>query len=236
VAERDAAGKKVHYTRTDRGTAGYKPTWEQEQSVEGFRKLLLRRHLLRWLRGVDGAFYVPFIGDGDIASKLYRRRPIYGADLDPQRVQTVRRRLQGATVIEADCDSWPFPNVETPFVLADFDAFSAPYTSFRSFWKEAPKGQRLVCVFTDGHRQGLNRTGWWNHPDGRKIRLGHEGGPRMGDREKKLPIFGSYLSKHIWPWFDMQIERAGYRQLDRFRYQRDMMIYWGFAIERRPAS
>jgi hypothetical protein len=234
VAERDAAGKKVHYTRSQRGVSGYKPTWEQEQSVEGFRKVLLRRHLLRWLRNTEGAFYVPFIGDGEIAAKLYRGRPIFGADLDPDRVANARRRLPRATVIEADCDLWPFPNVETEggFILADFDSFSAPYASFRSFWANAPKGRRLVCVFTDGHRQGLNRTGWWNHPDGRKIRLGHEGGPRMGDREKKLPIYGSYLTKHVWPWFDLKVKEAGYHYLDRWRYQRDMMVYHGFAIER----
>jgi hypothetical protein len=236
MAERDALGRKVHYTRTDRGIQGYKPTWEQEQNVLSFRKLLMRRHILRWLAGRPGAFYVPFMGDGDIADALYRGRAIYGADLDPDRVAVARGRFPDADIRIADCDAWPFVDIDVPFALADFDAFSAPYASFRSFWKGATKAERLVVIFTDGHRQGLNRTGWFNHPSGEKIRLGRPGGPRMGDRDLKLPYFNAYLTRYIWPWFDALIAKseAGgpFRVLDRWRYQRDMMIYWAMAIER----
>lgn len=222
MAQRDAVGKKV------KAAKGVAATWEQEQSVLLFRKLLLRRHLMRWVRTTKGPFYVPFIGDGDIAVKLYGGRQVYGADLDPERVEVARMRLPGAEIREADCDSWPFPGLRHPVALADFDSYTEPYTSFRSFWKCAPKADRLVVVFTDGHRQGLLRTGWFDHPAGHKIRLGHEGGPRMGDPELKRPVFNSYLSKHVWPWFEDYIEP--YRVLDRWRYQRDMMVYWGAAI------
>ena len=64
---------------------------EGQQHVDLYRKLLLRRHLLRWAS--DGAAYVPFIGDGDIAAQLYGERTIYGADLDPERVEVARGRL-----------------------------------------------------------------------------------------------------------------------------------------------
>src|SRR5262245_51380896 len=133
MPERDVAGRKIRYgkehARSAAGASGvvYKPTWEQEQSVMLFRKILLRRHLLRWLRSAPGAFYVPFIGDGEIAVKLYRGRDIYGADLDPQRVQTARQSLPRAVIREADCDSWPFPDLEgVEFAFADFDSFSEP--------------------------------------------------------------------------------------------------------------
>lgn len=228
MAQRDAAGKKVRYTKSEVGTVGYKPTWEQEQNVLSFRKLLMRRHLLRWLRGRPGAFYVPFIGDGDIAVELYSDRMIYGADLDGERVEVAQGRIPGGDIRLADCDSWPFPDVDAPFALADFDAFSEPYASFRSFWKCATKADRIVVLFTDGHRQGIVRTGSFNHPSGAKTKLG-EG--YNGDRTVKMPYYGHYLSKHIWPWFDDLIAEE-WRLLDRWRYQRSMMIYWGMAIER----
>lgn len=45
----------------------------QKQHVDAFRKIALRRELLRY--AVPGAAYVPFCGDGDIASQLYYQRP-----------------------------------------------------------------------------------------------------------------------------------------------------------------
>lgn len=212
------------------GTVGvYKPTWEQEQNVLSFRKLLLRRHLLRWLRGRPGAVYVPFMGDGDIADVLYRKREIYGADLDADRVQAASSRFPDADIRVADCDLWPFEDVTAPIAIADFDAFTEPYTSFRSFWAGAEKADRLCLFFTDGHRQGLIRTGWFNSPDGSKVKLGD--GLR-GDPKIKAPYYWKYLPVHIWPYFDGLVA-SEWRLLDRWRYQRDMMIYWGMAIERK---
>ena len=51
----------------------------QRQHVDMYRKVLLRRRLLR--KAVDGAVYVPFIGNGYLAVELYQDRRIYGADL-----------------------------------------------------------------------------------------------------------------------------------------------------------
>lgn len=227
---RHEEGQKVKFTKAEMGTVGvYKPTWEQEQNVLSFRKLLLRRHLLRWLRGRPGAVYVPFMGDGDIADVLYRKREIYGADLDADRVQAASSRFPDADIRVADCDLWPFEDVTAPIAIADFDAFTEPYTSFRSFWAGAEKADRLCLFFTDGHRQGLVRTGWFNSPGGEKIKLG-EG--LRGDPKIKQPYYWKYLSKHIWPYFD-ELIASEWRMLDRWRYQRDMMIYWGMAIERK---
>jgi hypothetical protein len=225
-------GRKVKFTKAETGTRGvYKPTWEQEQNVLSFRKLLLRRHLMRHIRGNDHPVYVPFIGDGDIADAMYRDRPIYGADLDGDRIVTASSRgFARADLRVADCDEWPFKDVHLPFAMADFDAFTEPYAAFRAFWAGAVKDDRLVLVFTDGHRQGLVRTGWFDHPSGEKIKLG-EG--LRGDPVVKAPFYWKYLSEHIWPWFDAEILGQDWRLLDRWRYQRDMMIYWGMALERK---
>lgn len=187
-----------------------------------YRKVLLRKHMLR--HAVDGPAYVPFIGDGDIAVDCYRDRTIYGADLDPVRVATAQDRLTGDIRV-ADCDSWPFPGVGDRFAIADFDAYVDPYVSFRSFWSMANHHDRLVLFFTDGRRQGLERSGSWTKPDGTKVKL------RPGP--EKQAVFNFYLGKHVFPWFDDFIKP--WRVIHRMRYLRSMMLYWGVAIER-PAT
>jgi hypothetical protein len=194
---------------------------EGQQHVEMYRKLLLRRRLLRW--ALDGAVYVPFIGDGDIAVELYSDRKVYGADLDPDRVSTAQERLPNADVRIADCDMWTFPGLKDEIAICDFDAYADPYTSFRAFWRgHKHRAERLVLFFTDGRRQGLLRTGSWTKPNGEKVQLAS--GPQ------KLTVFNAYLTRHIWPWFESHIEP--WRVVDRFRYQRGLMVYWGAVIER----
>lgn len=183
--------------------------------------------MLRWAR--PGDIYVPFIGDGDLAHDLYDDHPgtVYGADLDPQRVVVAQERLHNADVRVADCDSWPFAGEKAKFAIADFDAYSDPYTSFRSFWTMANHHDRLLLFFTDGRRQGFERTGSWTKPDGSKIKF------PAGSLEKAA-AFNFYLPKHIWPWFDDYIKP--WRVLQRMRYLRAMMVYWGVAIERPEAT
>jgi hypothetical protein len=164
---------------------------------------------------------VPFIGDGDIAEALYADRTIYGADLDPARASVAASKLSGDIRV-ADCDSWPFADISEPFAVADFDAYIEPYVSFRSFWANATKADRVVLYFTDGRKQGLMRTNWWTTPDGRHLHL---------STEAKKPIFHHYLPKHIWPWFDAFVAPE-WRVVHKWRYQRDMMIYWSAAVER----
>lgn len=194
-----------------------------KQHVQMYRKLLMRRNLLRW--AIDGAAYVPFIGDGDIAAEMYADRRIYGADLDADRVATASARLDGEIIV-ADCDGWPFPDLAEPVAVADFDAYVNPYASFRAFWSEAPRAGRLVLFFTDGQRQGIKRTGTFPYPDGSFA--------RDLDLSARRDGYHFYLSRHIWPWFENLV--APWRVLDRFRYLRQDMAYWGAAIERPPTE
>jgi hypothetical protein len=190
-----------------------------QQHVEMYRKVLLRRRLLRWAD--PGAVYVPFIGDGDLAVNLYRNRQVFGADLDPDRVATAASRLSGDIRV-ADCDGWPFPGCHDIFAIADFDAYSEPYLSFRSWWKCADRADKLVLFFTDGHKQGLMRTGHWHLPDGSKQYL--------DTAAERRPIYNFYLTKHVWPWFEDFVRP--YRVTQIMRYQRAMMTYWGAAIRK----
>lgn len=185
-----------------------------------YRKVLLRKRLLTW--ALDGPAYVPFIGDGDIAAALYTDRTVYGADLDFDRVAIAESRIPNGQIIVADCETWPFPSLEDPVAVADFDAYVEPYLPFRRFWEEAPKLDKLMVTFTDGRRQGLMRTGSWTKPDGTKTKL---------KGLEKTRVFSAYLSRHIWPWFDAYI--APWQVRHRFRYLRSMMVYWGAVIERR---
>ena len=192
----------------------------QQQHVDLHRKLLLRRRLLRGEK--TGLAYVPFIGDGDIASQVYEGWTIFGADLDAERVETARGQLDGARVEVADCDEWPFPDVRRQFHMADFDAYAHPYASFRAFWANARKARRLVLVFTDGERQAIVRAGVLRHPDGSKRPL--------DDLRERRRLFNFYFRKVVLPWFRDYIEP--YAIVRRGFYLRGMMLYWGAVIER----
>jgi hypothetical protein len=196
-------------------------TKAQKQHVEFFRKTLLRKHLL--MHASDGPAYVPFIGDGDLAVELYQgRRDIYGADLDADRVAMARSRLRGADVRMEDCDSWPFPDLDETFAIADFDAYVHPYRSFRAFWAHADRQDRVVLFFTDGQRQGIKRSGVLEHP----------GGTRRTDLAlwERRRYYNAYLERLVWPWFREFI--APWRMQHVFRYLRQDMVYWGAVIDR----
>lgn len=198
------------------------PTSIQKQRVDIYRKLLLRRKLLAL--AVDGAAYVPFIGDGDIALELYAgKHKIYGADLDAQRVTTAKSRLpDNSTIVVADCNGWPFTNEGAAFSVADFDSYSDPYASFRSFWNNASKADRLVLFFTDGHRQGIMRAGWYHSPDGNK--------EHVDNLARRRFIFNTYFPKFIKPWLIEYVK--GWTISRVMFYTRHWMLYWGAVIER----
>jgi hypothetical protein len=188
--------------------------------VDIYRKLLLRRAILT--HAVEGAAYVPFCGDGDIAAAVYKGRMIYAADLNPKRVEVCRARFPDAIVAHTDCDRWPFNTVETPpFAVADFDAYCHPYASFLAFWREAPKAQRLVLLFTDGHRQGVIRSGVLVRPDGAR-----EECTALDERRR---LFNFYWTRVVEPWFRDAI--TGWRVLRSQKYLRGSMLYWGAVIE-----
>lgn len=200
-------------------------TPKQVQHSGLYRKLLMRRHLMQ-RHAVPGAAYVPFIGDGDIAVRLYTDRRIYGADLDADRVAIARDQLALAhapptRISIANCNDWPFPGLETRIAIADFDAYSYPYESFRSFWREAHKASPLVVFFTDGQGHPLKHIGHWRRPDGSS---------GTADRFRRRRIYNHYLVREIRPWFEAVIRP--WRVLDLWRYKQADILYWGAAIER----
>jgi hypothetical protein len=137
--------------------AGIEPTYkaqaEQQQHVQMYRKLLLRRRLCRW--ATRGSAYVPFIGDGDIAAALYADSRVYGADLDPARVEVAASRLPRSDVIVADCDEWTFPGTHVQVASAD----KPPIFNFylpRFVW---PWFDELVSPWRVVHRSRYLR-GW----------------------------------------------------------------------------
>lgn len=137
---------------------------------------------------------------------------------------TAKSRLPtDSTIIAADCNGWPFVGEGTKFSVADFDSYSDPYASFRSFWQNAVKADRLVLFFTDGHKQGIMRTGWYYSPDGNKEHIDDLSGRRL--------IFNTYFPKFIKPWFIEYIK--DWTILKVMFYLRGMMLYWGAVIERK---
>jgi hypothetical protein len=209
----------------------------RHQHLDPHRKYLLRKRLLRWASA--GPVYMPFCGDGDIAvggSKdgalkhemyefpgVYADRFVFGADLDAERVAVCRKRIPNGDIRVANCDFWPFIDIDTgPIAVADFDAWAEPWPCFRSFWKSADKADRVVMFFTDAHRMGIMVDGTFVHPDGTKTEI-----TNLTDRRA---AFHFYLSKFVWPWFEEYIEP--YRVVDKMRYLRGMLTYWGAAIQR----
>jgi hypothetical protein len=176
--------------------------------------------MLRW--ALSGPVYVPFIGDGDIAADLYSDRPIYGADIDGQRVKRAQARLKG-DIREADCDQWPFHDVTVKFAIADFDAYSHPYPAFEAFWANANKLDRMVLFFTDGHRQAILRLGVHVLPNGVT--------EYPANVYEKQPRNYFYLTDYAWPYVDKTIG-PDWRVLERMRYARQTITYWACAIER----
>lgn len=198
---------------------------ERSQHVDLYRKLLLRRRLLRWTP--RGPAYVPFCGEGDIAAEVYTDRMVLGADIDEDFVAEAWNQVAGpmhfVDLRVADCDDYPFRDYRQRIAVADFDAWADPWPAFRSFWELAPKRKRLVMFFTDGHKINLMGDGRFIPPDGSPSYIIRS----MDERKRR---FNAYLSECIWPWFDGHIRP--YRVVERMRYLRGNMCYWGVCVER----
>jgi hypothetical protein len=197
----------------------------QQQHVDFFRKKLLRKRLL--VCAESGSAYVPFVGDGDLASELYRDRFVLGADTDAQRIATVKARGLNGDFRVFDCDQWPFGDIETgPIAVADFDSYNEPYPSFRSFWKCAEKSDRLVMFFTDGHKMGMTWSGYFVKPDGSKEVLRGEG------KLAKAPHINFYFLRYPLPYVTSVVTKDGFRVVRHMVYLRGLMVYWGLVVER----
>jgi hypothetical protein len=196
------------------------------QHVDLHRKILLRRDLLA--SASEGAFYVPFIGDGDIAVELYSGRTIYGADLDPERVATAAKRLPGSTVRVFDCDAWPFPDVEEPFALADLDSYSNPYKALVSFWQNAKLADRVVIFGTDGM---LNA----NRDSRTRILVPlPRSGVKEGTLSQRRHQRSTWWVETVLPFLEKTL--ASYRISQQMHYLRYDMLYWGVVVERTASA
>jgi len=200
---------------------------EKKQHVEFQRKIKLRKGLIEKAGKLEGACYVPFIGDGDIASELYPGNKIYGADIDPERVEVAKSRLKDAEIITADCDKFPFKGQEAVYSLADFDSYSYPYDSFRTFWEEAKFSSQCVLFFTDGQRQAIIRTGSYRKPDGKNV--------KAKTVAEKRTAYNFYFNKTVLPWFKEYIKP--WKVVVITKYLRGgSMCYWGAIVAREERS
>ena len=184
-----------------------------------------------WLRRTvlaevgDGAAYVPFIGDGDIAVACYPERTIYGIDLDAARATHAQAALAFATVIVGDCDEGgPFPGVDNTFVLCDADAYAYPYGAIRAFWKHARKADAVGILGTDAQMRMHGFNPVFRHPDGHSVR-------NTSRREQSKTEF-TYWSRLIKPWLSALVEPDGYEITMAKHFRRNRMYYWGAVAKR----
>lgn len=191
----------------------------QKQHVDYYRKILLRKDLLN--SALPGAAYVPFIGDGDIAAEIYRDRQIYGADLDPARVDTARSRLDNAVIRVADCDGYPFSDVSEPFAVADFDAYANPYRGLSQFWSVAAKTDRIVVFGTDGLRQRIKRG---------KVRKALPSGDETpASLAESREQFNYWWERFVRPYLDGLF--SPWKIVSATKYLRKDMLYWGVVVD-----
>lgn len=115
----------------------------------------------------------------------------------------------------ADVDDAP------PLAAGDFDAYVEPYTAFRLAWSTATWASRVALFFTDGHRQGIKRSGTWLDPS--------------GETRHDLPLterrrlYHGLLARELLPWLTDYV--APFTIVRHFAYLRMDMVYWGAVIE-----
>lgn len=188
----------------------------------------MRRRLLDQVG--PGAAYVPFCGDGDIAVELYSDRRIYAADLDADRVAAARVALpESATVVVADCDSWPFAGSELdPIAVADFDAYVYPYEALRAWWSaSAPMADRVAIFGTDGELQATQRRSQGRMPDGPRR-------SRLATNERRS-LQSVWWSRYVRPYLCELLEAGGLSVLADSKYLRlGHQLYWGVVVGSAP--
>jgi hypothetical protein len=191
----------------------------QKQHVDLYKKLLLRKRLCS--KAASGAAYVPFIGDGDIAVECYADRLIYGADLDPERVTTAQGRFVRADIRVADCNGWPFPDIDAEFAIADLDAYCNPYLAFDAFWTNARKTDRLIVFGTDGMKQRIAR--------GKCLKSLPDGTETPASMTEHRHAYNFWWARYAKPWIAGRI--GGAVITSEVKYLRGMMLYWGIVID-----
>ncbi len=196
---------------------------EQKQSVDAYRKVALRKNMCRG--SASGAVYVPFCGDGDMAVACFQGRDIFAADLDPVRVATCRSRLPGAVVRQADCDEWPFPDITTPFAIADFDAYANPYPALVAFWQTAQKASKVVLFGTDALRYRMKRS--------HVLKTLPHGSETKAEGQEWRAMYNFWWPKHVLPFLAGLV--SPYTITKKMNYMRGRvgMLYWSIVVEKR---
>ena len=142
----------------------------------------------------DGAVYVPFVGDGDLAKEFYLSRTIFAADLDSKRVKKAVEVLgSSARVVRRDCNRWPFKDSAETFAVADFDAYNNPYLSIAAFWASARKTKSLVMFGTDALRFCIKRQGKIPGPFP-QLEL------QKAPRNEVAAYYDNWFDAHVLPW------------------------------------
>lgn len=195
----------------------------KKQHTDFYRKILLRKSLLKHLKNDKKInAYIPFIGDGDIAHKLYTKYNIYGADIEKSRIEKAKQNLPKNSILKiADCNKFPFVDKKIKFSLADFDAYSYPYEAFRSFWENASKTDKMIIFFTDGQKQAIVRTKTYTNPDGKKIKI------KSLQESRQYSNF--YFDRILFPWIKEYIKPYSIKKVEK--YNNKLQLYWGIYIE-----
>lgn len=183
----------------------------------------------RFLEGLpNGAVYVPFCGDGDITSELYRARACFCADIDPERVAAAKEKLRGMTkvqVVAADCNAWPFHGCSDRFALVDCDAWVNPYPAIAAFWNSAKKSETIAIVATDAQRENIKRS---------KHAVKLPECSRIAGNWREQCNF--WWLRYVKPWLAGLVAGDGYaiQQESKFGDRYGTMLYWAVILAKRP--
>ncbi len=207
----------------------------KQQHVEAHRKIGIRRRLLDKLGTTDGLAYIPYCGDGDLTHDLdrYDNRRCLLIDNDPDRTTTAQQRFDTDTVhaITADANHYqPPPQAwgDTPFAVADFDAYAYPYQAFREWFANAPLAPRLAVFFTDGQRQAIRRGFAWIEPDGTHRKC-------TADQVTIWRTAYTTWPKLVQRWLTDHAQTRGYTITDTTSYLRSgVLVYWGAILQHTP--
>ena len=186
----------------------------QKQHVDLYKKLLLRKQLLR--HAVDGACFVPYCGDGDIASKVYSGRKCVGVDIDEKKIAHAKQTMPDNEWYVGDVEKWDKRWGTHRYCIADFDAYNDPYKAFKIFWQNATTTQQVVLLFTDGLRQSIIRS---------RIFRGH----KIASLNEQRKMYNMYFPIALRIVTDIM---HGTDILKKTFYLRYHMLYWGIVIKR----
>lgn len=196
----------------------------KKQSTEIERKLRLRHDLMEF--AAEGAVYVPYIGEADIASQLWADRMIYGCDLEQKFLDVARTRLSNADLRVANAERYPFTDISEAITIADFDAYGNPYLALQSFWQAIPDHpQRMVIFGTDGLR---------SHFRGNALLVLPEGTKKPTDLGTAREQYNYYWPRYIVPLLKRIV--APYTVIEQRHYFNKAIVYWGIVIDSNPGD